>query len=130
MSRSVTAGNWLGRCLASALSVLPLAGCGTLITPETGDDPTFAASVGGLVSSVPVRTQPPSAPVAVNGRVIGFAPVMARLEVNRDGDLVDDIVISAEFPGGETVSESFTRGTKPPSLVTLSPGGGSTYLGR
>lgn len=110
--------------------VLVLAGCGTLITPEPEADANFATTIGGFQAEMRVDTTPASAPVSINGRMIGLATTTARVEVNRDGDLVDDITVTAEFPGGEIGSQTFSRGSKPPSVVTIRSGGDNSYRGR
>lgn len=118
-----------GGVVALGLAAL-LTGCGTLITPEPDDDAAFATTIGGLHQEVRVDTVPVNAAVSVNGRMLGFAPVTVRLEVDRNGDLVDDVTLSADFPGGEVESQQFGRGSKPPSAVSLRSGGSSSYLGR
>lgn len=121
----------LRRGFGLAVVALGVTGCGTFITPAEDEDSSLASTLGGQYMEVRVTASPGNAAVYLNGRPLGFAPLTARLEVNRDGDLVDDVVLSAEFSdgGGRMMEQSFTRGTKPPSAVSFSPEGGR-YLGR
>ncbi|HYC69918.1 MAG TPA: hypothetical protein VEB66_01845 [Opitutaceae bacterium] len=119
-----------------AASLLALAGCGTFITPAEDDGGSVASTVGGQFMEVRVNSSPTMAMITLNGRPIGIAPLTARMEVDRNGELVDDVVLGAEFTGGSgaegggrVVEQHFARGTQPPSAVSFNPEGGS-YLGR
>lgn len=106
-----------------------LAGCGTFITPAEDEEGTLASTVGGQFMEVRVMAASSRVAIYLNGRPIGIAPLTARMEVNRDGELVDDVVLAAEFEGGRLQEQQFTRGTKPPSAVSFDSDGAS-YLGR
>ncbi len=113
-----------------------LAGCGTFITPAEDEGERLASTIGGYFMEGRVTSTPTSAAIYLNGRPLGYAPMTARMEVNRDGDLVDDITLAAEFAGGSgaeaggrRMEQDFTRGNKPPSAVSFNPGG-SSALGR
>lgn len=107
-----------------------LAGCGTFITPAEDEGESLASTVGGHYMEVRVTSSPATATIYLNGRPIGLAPLTARLEVNRDGDLVDDVILTAEFvSGGRSPEQQFARGTKPPTAVSFNPES-TSYLGR
>lgn len=106
-----------------------LAGCGTFVTPAEDDGELLASTVGGQFMEVRVSASASRVAIYLNGRPLGIAPLTARMEVNRDGDLVDDVVLAAEFDGGRFQEQQFTRGTKPPTAVSFDTEGAS-YLGR
>lgn len=88
-------GFWIA--LAAVAAVTGFAGCGSLGKHYDESTEADVAAPAGLMANISVESKPTGAMISLNGSEVGASPTNVRVEVDRAGNVIGAVEITADF---------------------------------